>query len=120
MSNPVKKVCIVIGASHAGVNFAFNLRKEGWQGGIILYDSDTNTPYHRPPLSKSYIIDGDLNSNLLKPIESYKNENITLKLGMKVLSINRCEKVISIDNGSSQKYDRLVIASGARPFIPNI
>ncbi|WP_343330831.1 NAD(P)/FAD-dependent oxidoreductase [Polaribacter staleyi] len=120
MSATENQICVVIGASHAGVNFAFNLRKVGWQGAIILFDSDANTPYHRPPLSKSYIIDGDLNSNLLKPLESYQNEKITLKLGVKVTSINRDEKTISIENEGHQNYDKLVIATGARPFIPPI
>lgn len=114
------QICVVIGASHAGVNFAFNLRKEGWQGQIILFDSDKHTPYHRPPLSKSYIIDGDLNSNLLKSIEGYEKEDISLQLGVKVTSINREAKSISLDNNSIQKYDKLVIAAGARPFIPPI
>ncbi|MCL7762499.1 NAD(P)/FAD-dependent oxidoreductase [Polaribacter sp. Z014] len=120
MLDSVNKVCVVIGASHAGVNFAFNLRKEGWQGEIVLFDSDPNTPYHRPPLSKSYIIDGDLNSNLLKPLETYQKENITLKLGVKVTAINRDDKTISIENEGAQKYDKLIIATGARPFIPPI
>ncbi len=48
-------ICVVIGASHAGVNFAFALRREGWLGEIILYDTDPNLPYHRPPLSKAYL-----------------------------------------------------------------
>ncbi|MCL5246283.1 FAD-dependent oxidoreductase [Cellulophaga sp. 20_2_10] len=120
MLDTANQVCVVIGASHAGVNFAFNLRKEGWQGEVILFDSDPNIPYHRPPLSKSYIIDGDLNSNLLKPLESYKKDNITLKLGVKVSSINRNIRTISIENKGTQKYDKLVIATGARPFIPPI
>ncbi|AUC23910.1 pyridine nucleotide-disulfide oxidoreductase [Polaribacter sejongensis] len=120
MLDTANQVCVVIGASHAGVNFAFNLRKEGWQGEVILFDSDPNIPYHRPPLSKSYIIDGDLNSNLLKPLESYKKDNITLKLGVKVSSINRNNRTISIENKGTQKYDKLVIATGARPFIPPI
>lgn len=120
MLDTANQVCLVIGASHAGVNFAFNLRKEGWLGEVILFDSDPNIPYHRPPLSKSYIIDGDLNSNLLKPLESYKKDNITLKLGVKVSSINRNNRTISIENKGTQKYDKLVIATGARPFIPPI
>ena len=36
-----KEICIVIGASHAGVNFAFSLRKKGWKGEITLYDSES-------------------------------------------------------------------------------
>lgn len=120
MLETANQICVVIGASHAGVNFAFNLRKEGWQGAIILYDVDPNTPYHRPPLSKSYIINGDLNSNLLKPLESYQKENITLALGKKVTSINRALKTISIENETDQKYDKLVIATGASALIPQI
>jgi 3-phenylpropionate/trans-cinnamate dioxygenase ferredoxin reductase component len=114
------QVCVIIGASHGGVNLAFNLRKEGWEGDIIIYDKDPNTPYHRPPLSKSYIIDGDLNSNLLKPLESYEKDNVTLHLGKTVSAVNRIEKTISIEEGGEQHYDKLVVATGARPFIPPI
>jgi 3-phenylpropionate/trans-cinnamate dioxygenase ferredoxin reductase component len=120
MSETSNQVCIIIGASHGGVNLAFNLRKEGWEGKIMIYDTDPNTPYHRPPLSKSYIVDGDLNSNLLKPLESYQKDEISLNLGKTVTSINRNQKTISIDGEADQKYDKLVIATGARPFIPPI
>tara|TARA_R110002126_G_scaffold34643_1_gene107042 strand:+ start:4412 stop:5653 length:1242 start_codon:yes stop_codon:yes gene_type:complete len=120
MSETSNQVCIIIGASHGGVNLAFNLRKEGWEGKIMIYDTDPNTPYHRPPLSKSYIVDGDLNSNLIKPLESYQKDEISLNLGKTVTSINRNQKTISIDGEADQKYDKLVIATGARPFIPPI
>ena len=120
MLETANQICVIIGASHGGVNLAFNLRKEGWQGEIIIYDTDPNIPYHRPPLSKSYIVDGDLNSNLLKPLESYQKDDISLKLGETVIAINRDKKTISIENGVHQKYDKLVIATGARPFIPPI
>ena len=120
MSSTKNKICVVIGASHGGVNFAFNLRKEGWLGEIILIDSDPMTPYHRPPLSKGYLIDGNLESNLLKQLETYKKENIQLKLGETVLSINREAATISLKSGEIQQFDKLVIATGARPFIPPI
>ena len=46
-----KQSCIIVGASHGGVNLAFALRKEGYEGRITLIDADCNLPYHRPPLS---------------------------------------------------------------------
>lgn len=49
------QTCVIIGASHAGVNLAFNLRNAGWVGEIILFDTDPELPYHRPPLSKAYL-----------------------------------------------------------------
>lgn len=120
MSSTKEHVCIVIGASHGGVNFAFNLRKEGWEGEIILYDADPMIPYHRPPLSKSYLIDGNLESNLLKPWETYKKENIQLKLGQVVTSIDTKEQRITLQDGETHPFDKLVIATGARPLIPPI
>lgn len=48
-------VCIVVGASHAGVNCAFELRKQGFSGRLVLIDADMHLPYHRPPLSKAFL-----------------------------------------------------------------
>lgn len=120
-STTQNKVCLVIGASHAGVNFAFALRREGWEGEITLYDSDLEFPYHRPPLSKAYLTSEEgTEQSLLFPKENYKTDNIILKLGIAVKTINREEKTIILNNGSLQHYDKLVIATGARPFIPPI
>lgn len=113
--------CVVIGASHAGVNLAFSLRKEGWEGQITLVDSDPTLPYHRPPLSKAYLVSDDaIEKNLLKPAESYSKEHIDLKLDQTVDAINTDKKCIELKDQGSLAYDKLVIATGARPFIPPI
>lgn len=121
MLNSSDKICVVIGASHAGVNFAFALRKEGWQGQIMLFDSGSELPYHRPPLSKAYLsADDNSQLDLLFPKQNYENDNITLNLGKKVVSIDKIAKTIITSDGFEQNYDKLVIATGARPFIPPI
>ncbi len=115
------QVCVVIGASHAGINLAFALRREGWEGNIILYDIDKEFPYHRPPLSKAYLTSEEgTEQSLLFPKENYDDDNITLKLGISVKSINRNDKSINLSDNTVQSYDKLVIATGARPFIPLI
>ena len=126
-NNSNVKTCVVIGASHGGVNFAFSLRKEGWQGEIILMDKDPATPYHRPPLSKAYLTsDDDFNKlsltsgMLLKSLESYEKETITLQLGVTVTSIDREKQQVVLEDGTVQHYDKLVLATGARPIIPPI
>jgi len=121
MLNSLDKVCVVIGASHAGVNFAFTLRKEGWEGQIILFDSDPELPYHRPPLSKAYLSAEDNSQlDLLFPKQNYENDTITLNLGKGVVSIDKELKTIITSDGIVQNYDKLVLATGARPFIPPI
>lgn len=116
-----QQICLIIGASHAGVNCAFALRKEGWSGEIILIDPDPLLPYHRPPLSKDYLTgQAESNKNLLRGELSYEKENITLSLGKKVASIHKEEKYVVLSDGSQQNYDKLVIATGARPLVPKI
>ena len=113
--------CVIIGASHAGINAAFALRNEGWAGAIIIYDIDPIFPYHRPPLSKAYLTSTDgIEKNLLKSADSYTQENISLKLGILVKAIDRLNKTITLSDGSVQYYDKLIIATGARPIMPPI
>lgn len=113
--------CIVIGASHAGVNLAFSLRKEGWEGAIELFDADPTLPYHRPPLSKAYLTSDDgIDKNLLKSKDSYSKFNISLNLGVSVDTIDRDNQTITTNDGVQHGYTKLVIATGARPFIPPI
>ncbi|AWB68913.1 pyridine nucleotide-disulfide oxidoreductase [Saccharobesus litoralis] len=115
------QTCVVIGASHGGVNLAFSLRKEGWQGDIILFDVDPTMPYHRPPLSKAYLTSDDaIDKNLLKSPDAYEKNNIQLKLGVLVESIDRQAQTITLQDGSTQAYDKLVFSAGARPIIPPI
>ncbi len=115
------KVCVVVGASHAGVNFAFALRKEGWEGEIILFDRDPALPYHRPPLSKTYLSgEGETELPPLKSAESYQEAEISLRLGVNVIEINRDQHTVTLSDGNKQPYDKLVLATGARPFIPPI
>ena len=49
------KMCIVVGAGHAGSALAVQLRKEGWIGRIVLIGAESALPYHRPPLSKALL-----------------------------------------------------------------
>ena len=116
-----KQVCVVIVASHGGVNFAFSLRKEGWEARIILVDADPELPYHRPPLSKAFLTKPEgIENYLLKPKASYEKQGIELVLGQKVAKIDKANNNILLENGESLKYDKLVLSTGARPFIPAI
>jgi len=115
------QTCIIIGASQAGVSCAFALREEGWAGSIILIDTDPNLPYYRPPLSKSALMGEEhMGDHILKPLSLYDKENIQLKLGIKVDSLDVTQKQLVLTNGQILPYDKLVLATGVRPFIPPI
>lgn len=113
--------CIIVGASHGGVNLAFNLRAKGWKGEIILIDAQDALPYHRPPLSKAYF---DVNKSVtdiaLKPSAAYEKKNIDLLPGVRVSSINPDMQCIETTDNVKYHYDCLVLATGSKPRIPPI
>lgn len=114
------EACIIIGASHAGVNCAFALRREGWERQILLIDADPHLPYHRPPLSKTFLTEeGEVEKIALRPAASYEKEEIERITG-KVSAIDRTNKQVILTDGRSFVYEKLVMATGARPLIPPI
>ena len=89
--------CVVIGASHAGVTLALQLRKEGWEGAISLIGAEGELPYHRPPLSKEHLAgDKPLDAMRLRPEKMFSDNNIELKLGSTALQINKELSLIHI------------------------
>ncbi len=109
-----EKVCIVIGASHAGVSLALQLRKEGWGGLIKLIGAERELPYHRPPLSKELLAgEKDLDAIRLRPARIFEDNAIELLLGTTVLKIDRDVSAVLLDDGQSLHYDRLAVCTGA-------
>ncbi|MFA9204079.1 MAG: pyridine nucleotide-disulfide oxidoreductase, partial [Flavobacteriales bacterium] len=46
---------VIVGASHAAAQLTASLRPDGWQGGIMVIGDEPYLPYHRPPLSKTFL-----------------------------------------------------------------
>lgn len=113
------QTCLIVGASHGGVACAYALRQEGWAGRIVLIDRDPELPYHRPPLSKGYLNGGGAPADyLLRSADSYAQQRIELRLGEGVANVDPEQRRLRLDSGEELDYDQLVLATGARPFLP--
>lgn len=119
--------CVIVGASHAGVNCAFALRKQGFEGSIVVIDTDKYLPYHRPPLSKAYLNTlVDEPPLKIKSENAYAKANITLMLGFKVMDVNVRNNLLDmhlVEDPTTKRaltYTYLVLATGASPVIPPI
>lgn len=109
------QTCVIIGASHAGASLATAVRKEGWQGSIIVLGDETILPYHRPPLSKALLL-GEKTADqieIFKPAV-YDKANIEFRLGVSVEKIDRTNKTVLLNNGEILGYDKLGLCTGAR------
>ena len=124
MTDSLPSRCVIVGASHAAAQCALSLRKDGWAGDITLVGEEPTPPYHRPPLSKAYIKgEVTLDSMLIRPLALYEQNKITLKLGLRVETIDRSQQQVRLSDGAHLPYDRLVLATGSvnsHPPIPGL
>lgn len=104
---------VVVGGGHAGTILVGLLRQRGHHGPITLFSDELDHPYHRPPLSKKFA-DGHL-EQWLRPPEFYRDQGIALRLGEQITHIDRPARRVRTATGETCGYDRLVLATGARP-----
>ena len=80
-----EQTCIVVGASHAGTTLALQLRREGWDGKILLISEEDELPYHRPPLSKELLAGKKtLDEIRLRPAKLFTDNDVELMLSTRV------------------------------------
>ena len=111
MSDP--RSIVIIGAGECGIRAALTLRDEGYTGEIALIHGEAVEPYEKPPLSKP-----GLEGISIKPIsgtDRVLKENIAVYHDQRVTTIERATKSVSLTNGEMISYDRLLLATGARP-----
>jgi 3-phenylpropionate/trans-cinnamate dioxygenase ferredoxin reductase subunit len=93
--------CIIIGAGHAGSQAAISLRQEGYAGEIVLINDETDIPYHKPPLSKSYLKAPQGGGLVLRPEAAYRDNNIEMLFGHRVDAVSIADKTVTLDDGAS-------------------
>jgi 3-phenylpropionate/trans-cinnamate dioxygenase ferredoxin reductase component len=107
---------VIIGAGMAGARACINLRANDYAGDIILIGEEQHLPYDRPPLSKSSILQEDTPEPVWLMDETIARElNVTVRNGIQATKINRAEHTVSLSDGSTQAYSKLLLATGAKP-----
>ncbi|MDI1445203.1 FAD-dependent oxidoreductase [Polyangium sp. 6x1] len=106
---------VIVGAGQAGGELSAGLRKQGYQGRIVLLGDEPHPPYQRPPLSKGFLRGKVALTDLyLKPLATYERFGIELRLGTRVEAIDRSTRELALQDGSRLGYDKLVLATGGR------
>jgi 3-phenylpropionate/trans-cinnamate dioxygenase ferredoxin reductase component len=112
----MSKDCLIIGASHTAAQLALGVRRQGWEGRIVVVGDESCLPYHRPPLSKAYLSsEKEYHDLLIRPQGAYEKAKVHFKLGVRAEAIDRESKSVRLDNGEHLHYDKLALTVGARP-----
>jgi apoptosis-inducing factor 3 len=107
---------VIVGGGAAGFAAAEKLRRESYQGSLIMVSDDAAAPIDRPNLSKEYLAGTAPEEWLpLRPDSFYSENHIDLRLGAKVTGIDVQSRKVTLTDGDTVLYDRLLIATGAEP-----
>ncbi len=118
MSN--KQKLVVIGNGMAGARTVEEIlaRGGGEQFDITMFGDEPYGNYNRILLSNVLNGTQDAADIFLNPLEWYTENSVTLHAPAKVKHIDRARKQIHSDDGQITDYDKLLIATGSRPFVP--
>ncbi|TXS43094.1 NAD(P)/FAD-dependent oxidoreductase [Streptomyces sp. uw30] len=102
----------VVGASLAGLSAARSLRRQGYDGRLVVIGDELHRPYDRPPLSKEFLA-GTLGEAELA-LES-DDEDLAAEwlLGTRAVGLDPAHRAVRLADGREVRADGVVIATGA-------
>ena len=107
---------VIVGGGAAGFAAAEKLRRERYQGSVVMLSGEEAPPVDRPNLSKDYLAGKALEDWIpLRPDSFYSENGIDLRLDTNVASINARAREVVLGDGTRVAYDRLLLATGAEP-----
>lgn len=111
---------VIIGTSAAGLAAAEVLRARDRAGSITLISEETHLPYSRPLLT--YLLGREIKPRqiFLKSEGYFADWGFTPVLGAAALRVDPGAREVHLADGQALPYDRLLIASGAKPRLPEI
>jgi 3-phenylpropionate/trans-cinnamate dioxygenase ferredoxin reductase subunit len=110
------KRIVVIGGGLAGAKAVEALRSQGFTGTLTLIADEADLPYERPPLSKDYLQGAaPFEKAIVHSAEWYLEHDVDLKSGTAAMSVDRDAHQVTLADGATVGYDKLLLATGAIP-----
>jgi 3-phenylpropionate/trans-cinnamate dioxygenase ferredoxin reductase component len=105
---------VVVGGGLAGGKAVETLREEGFTGPVVLVTAEEELPYERPPLSKGYLLGKEPRDQAyVHDRDWYDQRSVELRLGTRVVAIDRSAQEVEVDGGGRLAYERLLLATGS-------
>jgi nitrite reductase (NADH) large subunit len=110
---------VVVGNGMAGARAVEEIlaRGGGSRFDVTMFGDEPYGNYNRIMLS--HVLAGDEADEIyLNPLDWYRDNDITLNAGVRVVRVDRFARKVFADDGQTLAYDKLIIATGSRTFFP--
>lgn len=111
---------VILGAGPAGVIAAETIRKHAPDDQITLVGDEAEPPYSR--MAIPYLLIGNVKETgtyLRKSLTHYADLHID-QVGGRATAVDAAARTVTLDNGTTLSFDRLLIATGSHPVRPPI
>lgn len=111
---------LIVGSSHAGLSALEAIRIQDEEGSITLLTQEKYLPYS--PTILPYVVSGlvDAKEAFLRDEEALNGYGVEFKRDAKVIGVEPQTRTVKLESGESIEYEKLLLATGARPMLPPI
>lgn len=111
---------IVVGNGMAGVACVEQILHHAPKFDITIFGDETHVNYNRILLSSVLAGEKSPDEIIINSLEWYENNDIDLRVGVRIVDVDANAKTVTGDDGSVTSYDKLLLATGSLPLIPSI
>jgi len=111
---------VIIGGSAGAVGAVEAIREVDPTGDILVIDEEQNIAYSRPMMVKYLSREANLEQMLFPTKDFWEKHRVQLYLGKKAVRLDLLQKTVELENTERIGFDKLLIATGSMPSIPNV
>lgn len=111
---------VIVGASAAGIGAVEAIREVDSAGTITIITDEECSHYSRPMISDFVSGKADIKKINCRNDEFWKENNVEALTGKKATALNLTEKTVQLESGEKIAYEKLLLATGGKPFVPKM
>ena len=111
---------VIVGASAAGIGAVEAIREVDQTGSITIISEEPCPQYSRPMISDFVSGKADFHKMKCRTDDFWKENNVEALTGKKATDLNLTEKTVQLESGEKVAYEKLLLATGGKPFVPKM
>jgi NAD(P)H-nitrite reductase large subunit len=111
---------VIIGASAAGIGAVEAIREVDPVGTITVISEELCPPYFRPMISDFISRKATLEKMKCRDDHFWEKNEVQALTGRTAVRLNLADRYVELDGGDRVNFEKLLLATGGKPFIPKI